>query len=148
VYFNRVEKIPAKISIATGKGIVMIDNPVPTPENIKDPYFDKNVSDEDVEAFSFDEEIVLTPLGERRMVWDKAKKIPNLEGGYFHIGQTQEEYIDNIPEIGYLYDGSRCKHPLQEQMYSRCMCCNELVPMIKRERKPFLEKSDKKDKKK
>lgn len=83
----------------------------------------------------------MTPDGQVRKVWDK--KVENLKGGYLHIGQTQEEYIDNIPEVGYLFDGTKCTHPLKEQLYARCLCCNELVPMIRRERKPIIDEKKK-----
>jgi hypothetical protein len=109
--------------------------PVPVPENIK-----KEKSD----VVNIQVDMGITPLGQRRLIWDKNNPIQNLEGGYFHIGQTQEEYIENIPEVGYLFDGTKCKHPLQEQLYSRCLSCNDLVPMIKRVRKPIIEEKPKK----
>lgn len=73
----------------------------------------------------------LTPDGQVRQVWDKENPIPNLENGYFHIGQTQEEYIDNLPERGYLKNGEKCEHPATESFHSRCLLCNEMIRYVR-----------------
>ncbi len=75
---------------------------------------------------------------------EKIKKGNIDELGTLRPGQTQEEYITNIPERGYLPDGSKCPHPTKEQFYSRCLDCMELVPMEKKTRSPLLKGSDKK----
>ena len=80
---------------------------------------------------------------------EKEKKtLPNIdELGTLREGQTQEEYIANIPERGYLHDGSKCTHPTEEHYFSRCLQCMEIVPMVTRVRKSLLKESDKKSKK-
>ena len=76
---------------------------------------------------------------------EKEKKtLPNLdERGTLRPGQTQEEYIANIPERGYLADGSKCVHPIEEHYFSRCLQCMEVVPMVTRVRKSFLKEKKK-----
>lgn len=71
---------------------------------------------------------------------EKEKKtLPNIdERGTLREGQTQEEYIANIPERGYLPDGSKCTHPIEEHYFSRCLNCMELVPVVTRVRKSLL----------
>lgn len=77
---------------------------------------------------------------------EKEKKtLPNIdELGTLREGQTQEEYIANISERGYLVDGSKCTHPVEEHYFSRCLQCMELVPMVTKLRKPLLKQADKK----
>ena len=79
---------------------------------------------------------------------EKEKKtLPNLdELGHLRPSQTQAEYIANIPERGYLADGSKCTHPLEEHFHSRCLQCMEIVPMVTRVRKSLSKESDKKKK--
>jgi hypothetical protein len=73
----------------------------------------------------------LTPDGQVRQVWDKNNPIPNLEGGYFHIGQTQAEYLANLPEKGFLKNGKWCSHPETEAFHSRCLLCGEILRYIR-----------------
>lgn len=72
-----------------------------------------------------------TPDGQVRQVWDKENPVPNLEGGYFHIGQTQEEYIDNLPEVGFKRDHTPCNHPETEQFWSKCLLCGQVIRYIR-----------------
>lgn len=88
----------------------------------------------------------MTPDGQVREVWDKNNPIKNLENGYLHTGQTQEEYIENIPEVGFLHGGVQCEHPAEEQLYSRCMDCGALVPWVKKNKKAILKLKDTKKK--
>lgn len=73
---------------------------------------------------------ILTPDGQVRQVWDRDNPIPNLEGGYFHIGQTQEEYLANLPEEGMLWGGIPCPHPALSKVYSKCGDCGALIPYV------------------
>jgi hypothetical protein len=87
----------------------------------------------------------ITPYGEVKQVWDNEHPIPNLEGGYFHIGQTQQEYLGNIVERGYLFGGKKCTHEKEELVYmGRCLQCMATPEMIKEERKPLLKAVEKK----
>lgn len=88
----------------------------------------------------------LTPDGQVRGTWDKENPIPNLNGGYLHVGQTQEEYIENIPEVGFLYNGKKCHHDGGIQG-ARCMECGDYVITKREEKKPLLKESAKKKKK-
>lgn len=88
---------------------------------------------------------IMTPDGQVRQVWDKEHPVPNLENGYFHIGQTQQEYIDNLPERGYLKNGEKCEHPATESFHSRCLLCNEMLRYV-RVGEAFMKASDKKKK--
>lgn len=72
----------------------------------------------------------MTPDGQIRQVWDKEHPVPNLEGGYLHLGQTQEEYIENIPDRGYLWGGKPCHHPIT--YHSRCMECMAPVAITRK----------------
>lgn len=75
---------------------------------------------------------------------EKEKKTNLDERGTLRPGQTQAEYIANIPERGYLADGSKCTHPIEEHYFSRCLNCMELVPVVTRVRKALLKESAKK----
>jgi hypothetical protein len=80
----------------------------------------------------------LTPDGQVRQIWDKENKIKNLEGGYLHIGQTQEEYIENIPEVGFLWGGNLCPHPITEIFHSRCLQCMAVIQIVRADKAPLL----------
>jgi hypothetical protein len=109
---------------------------VPAPEKIKkaSDFVEKGEINPDM----------MTPFGEERQVWNKEKRIPNLMGGYLHIGQTQEEYIENIPEPGYLSNGTICGHPKEDNIYSRCIDCGQMIPWVKRTRKALVKGTKKK----
>jgi predicted nucleic acid-binding Zn ribbon protein len=74
--------------------------------------------------------ISVTPLGEDRVVWDNEHPQKNLTNGYFHIGQTKEEYIDNIPEEGFLFGGVKCEHKKGDFFGGKCLECGELLHKV------------------
>jgi hypothetical protein len=87
---------------------------------------------------------LMTPHGQMRQQWDPKHPIENLEGGYLHIGQSASEYIENITERGFNYDGTRCEHPVSEQLYSRCLHCGDMIPWVQRHGKPLVKGTKKK----
>ena len=89
--------------------------PVPPAETIK-----KDYSPEE-----------LTPDGQVRQRWDRNNPVPNLEGGYFHIGQTKEEYLENLPEVGFKKDHTPCEHPETEQFWSKCLLCGQVLRYVR-----------------
>lgn len=107
-----------------------------SPETVMEEMVTENeVIREEVQLQEIDPK-TMTPDGQVRGMWDKEKPIKNLEGGYLHIGQTQEEYIENIPEVGFLWGGKKCPHKIT--YHSRCMECMAFVKIIRADKEPLL----------